>query len=920
MADRIQMRRDTLANWAAYNPILLEGEHGYVLDDANLFKMGDGVHAWNDLPWRGYNGTVLQELQDGVTNSVPSSEAILKFFGRYIESHEFVRAYLDDEDRILWGIQRDGNVWFGAGVPNQIKDYIQYQLSTILIDLEKKVDKVDNKSLIDSEYAETISNLDSFEFIEIKLDALDKIIEGVQKDGTKVIGGNLYIIGDIESSRNLKIIGKATFAGTSYTLIQNNEWIKAVIDSQNKVLCGIKYDGLFYAQIAGVDYELFKWFKAQESIEYIAAEVDSEGKVLGGRRLDGMRFENVGLDVSGNEFEGFADKEERIEIKLDRRSKIVSYRDNEGVLHEEAGIETPKISTKSLMLPKDAVQQVQELIDASTKTLVKEKNWYLPKFGKVNIKQETFYLTADSRWATKDDVVCIQMLDDTPENAFERRTLSFYYIKSTLTPLPGGGYDRTSVDENSVRLELCTGKDVVTNNGQYFVKITKVDGHFYLTSTLEKDANGVYYPATVYGKPQSVMMNYTDDSVPEQTTLSDAYEVTPITDVPPFMAWPITKQLEHYCIADIDFGDFYQKSNVPVGIKYQGSGTTRYRKKGFRITFYKKNDYKKKNKIKIGEMVRLSGYNMKAFPEGGCMVKDPVLSNFLIEMWETRGKECYPWNIDSSITPYSGATGFIKSFPVETWFGDEFYALQFFGLKKDERNYMLDGDDDSSGILCSGANDSYEKCFDDATSADYEDEMMDFMSQETADAIDELHRYIRGFMTGTIIIDDEEVPFTHEMLEEHIDINSWIDYWIGLELFTLGDNTFHNVMLYSGRDKKKFYLFFYDLDNGISVAPDVTFLEKMEAHQVVNMDFWIKFTEEYKDNILNRYVELRNSVLTIENLTAIYKDYISGIPDEVVSNDRAKWGTNLNFNSQLENVKNRIEYLDERYFYLDING
>lgn len=78
MADRIQLRRDTRANWEAYNPILLEGEPGHVLDDPNLYKMGDGIHAWNDLPYRGYTGTVMQDVQIGVTNSVPSSDAVFK--------------------------------------------------------------------------------------------------------------------------------------------------------------------------------------------------------------------------------------------------------------------------------------------------------------------------------------------------------------------------------------------------------------------------------------------------------------------------------------------------------------------------------------------------------------------------------------------------------------------------------------------------------------------------------------------------------------------------------------------------------------------------------------------------------------------------------------------------------------------------
>lgn len=75
MADRIQQRRDTAARWAQYNPILLEGETGYVTDNPNQYKIGDGVRAWNDLPLRGYTGTIVQEIGDD-ENAVISQKAI----------------------------------------------------------------------------------------------------------------------------------------------------------------------------------------------------------------------------------------------------------------------------------------------------------------------------------------------------------------------------------------------------------------------------------------------------------------------------------------------------------------------------------------------------------------------------------------------------------------------------------------------------------------------------------------------------------------------------------------------------------------------------------------------------------------------------------------------------------------------------
>ena len=52
MAERIQIRRDTVAQWTSVNPILLEGEIAISLDNSNLFKVGDGVTAWTGLAYQ----------------------------------------------------------------------------------------------------------------------------------------------------------------------------------------------------------------------------------------------------------------------------------------------------------------------------------------------------------------------------------------------------------------------------------------------------------------------------------------------------------------------------------------------------------------------------------------------------------------------------------------------------------------------------------------------------------------------------------------------------------------------------------------------------------------------------------------------------------------------------------------------------
>lgn len=55
MADKIQLRRDTAANWTSANPTLASGEIG-LETDTDQFKVGDGATVWSSLGYGGIQG------------------------------------------------------------------------------------------------------------------------------------------------------------------------------------------------------------------------------------------------------------------------------------------------------------------------------------------------------------------------------------------------------------------------------------------------------------------------------------------------------------------------------------------------------------------------------------------------------------------------------------------------------------------------------------------------------------------------------------------------------------------------------------------------------------------------------------------------------------------------------------------------
>lgn len=101
----MKQRRDTKANWASVNPVLLDGELGIVSDDPNLYKVGDGATAWNDLPFRGFDGTLAQEL--GTSPNAVISQKVVSEKLTELESEALINA-----------MHFEGNGW------SETKDYI----------------------------------------------------------------------------------------------------------------------------------------------------------------------------------------------------------------------------------------------------------------------------------------------------------------------------------------------------------------------------------------------------------------------------------------------------------------------------------------------------------------------------------------------------------------------------------------------------------------------------------------------------------------------------------------------------------------------------------------------------------------------------------------------------------------------------
>lgn len=262
------------------------------------------------------------------------------------QSEEFLWVILDAVNHPLLGIQQDGTCWAAKAQwlddINAIKDV----LSSIDETLKTFQPKEDGKGLINLDVADSFFYISNDEYIIAVVDAENRIIAGIKYDAQPYFPNH-----------------------EMYSVITNEEWLYAIIDAENKVLGGFRSDN-GHMIVGGIDIstsisdaiidisdikERTAHLSAIDNDEYLSVETDADGKVLGYTAPDGSHYlYKVKSETIPTEFSHIEDPEGRTEITTDADDKILGYRDSEGTRHEH------KISVSHINLSDEAAKEVNE--------------------------------------------------------------------------------------------------------------------------------------------------------------------------------------------------------------------------------------------------------------------------------------------------------------------------------------------------------------------------------------------------------------------------------------------------------------------------------------------------------------------------------------------------------------------------------
>ena len=181
---------------------------------------------------------------------------------RYIQNEEFIFAKVDAEDKLLFGIQWDGTPKFGK--TSAVEDRLQSQVTLLAERVATIMGDEDTTNVIDTmnELKKFFAEIENTETLTGILTNLDNVAKNLDKTTIKDEEGNVQ--------------------DTPFRIIENEEFIMAVVDSEDRVLFGIYRDsGKLY-------FPLNEMYHVEQNEEFFAVWLDAANHVLFGIRRDGQ--------------------------------------------------------------------------------------------------------------------------------------------------------------------------------------------------------------------------------------------------------------------------------------------------------------------------------------------------------------------------------------------------------------------------------------------------------------------------------------------------------------------------------------------------------------------------------------------------------------------------------------------------------
>jgi len=353
-------------------------------------------------------------------------------------------------------------------------------------------------------------------------------------------------------------------------------------------------------------------------------------------------------------------------------------------------------------------------------------------------------------------------------------------------------------------------------------------------------------------------------------------------------------------------------------LKVQGNSSTIYPKKNFTLTFYSDAEYSAKKKVNL-RWGKQSKYVLKANWIDLSHARNVVSCRIWGDSMDSRtGYTSYP---EALVT--SPNNGVVNGFPIKFYANGIYYGRYSLNIPKDAWMANMDKSSENEVILC-GEN-YIGGCFRALPVID------------GSDWTDELHDTVPATILSSwteavsFVMNSSDAEF-YSNLSNHFDVESLIDYYI-YGIISCNLDGYGKNQLYMKYANTPYIVQTYDMDstwglwwNGQSFVSTGYTREEYQDYldcpltEKGNLLF-IRLANLFAEEIATRWVELKNTKFSVDNLIIAFEKWTDICPKELVEEDYAPTTANGNFTNIPSKTTNNIQqirdYIVKRRVYAE---
>ena len=385
-------------------------------------------------------------------------------------------------------------------------------------------------------------------------------------------------------------------------------------------------------------------------------------------------------------------------------------------------------------------------------------------------------------------------------------------------------------------------------------------------------------------------------------------------DIPTIFISGAIPDSKSYVAGELEYVSKTIKFHAYTYIKLQGNSTLQLPKKNYTVNLYSD----KNRSVKLNKEFKNWGFHnnfvLKANYNDILHARNVVGAKLWSKVVQSRSDyDTLPEELKNS--PNNGA---IDGFPVKVYINGTYNGLYNWTIPKCDWMVGMNSANANHVLLSAEFNDNkdvnyqYNPC----NFNTLWDGNKNYFDVEVGENSPELVSSLNSVIEA--IINDDSVA-----LEQSLDIKSAVDYFIFQEII-LGTDGLAKNMLLATYDMSKWYLSAYDMDSTFDLDWNGKILEDYNS-DMPNPPYNNQFSSllqyirnNYGAAYIERYTELRKSVLSYSSIIEEFEKYIGVYGEDVYIQDTAIYPdipsvTDNTLNSLRSFVKGRLEYLDDKY-------